>query len=37
MCGIYMTMDIEYADTDDIPDIIDIQPYMFRKAARKAM
>jgi hypothetical protein len=22
-----MTMDIEYADIDDIPDTIDIQPY----------
>ena len=24
-----MTMDIEYADIDDIPDAIGIQPYMY--------
>ena len=29
-----MTMDIEYADIDDIPDTIDIQPYMYEPLPR---
>jgi hypothetical protein len=29
-----MTMDIEYADIDDIPDTIDIQPYMYESLPR---